>query len=79
MKRLYVKPGLRKIKAGKALALSVIKDAKLKGYKKMRLDTVSSMESANSSYKSLGFREIEPYTYNPLEKALYMELDVFFL
>jgi putative acetyltransferase len=40
----------------------------------MRLDTVPSMTAAIGLYKSLGFREIEPYRDNPIEGAKFMEL-----
>ena len=74
MKRLYVKPYLRRQKTGKMLAETVIQAAKDIGYDCMRLDTIPSMKSANILYKSLGFKEIEPYRFNPIEGALYLEL-----
>ncbi len=40
----------------------------------MRLDTLTSLKKANELYRSLGFQECEPYRYNPLKKALYMEV-----
>ncbi len=39
----------------------------------MRLDTLPSMKSAVSLYRSYGFQEIEPYIYNPIPGALFME------
>ena len=74
MKRLYVKPYFRKQKAGKMLAETVIQAAKDIGYNCMRLDTIPSMKRANSLYTSLGFKEIAPYRFNPIEGALYLEL-----
>ena len=76
MKRLYVKPKGRGKKAGKELAVSAINSAKALGYEYMRLDTISSMENANKLYRSLGFIEIEPYRKNPIDGAIYMELDL---
>ncbi len=76
MKRLYVKPEVRGKGIGIKLATEIIEQAKEKEYKIMRLDTLVSMKSAVNLYKQLGFKEIRPYIYNPLEDALYMELKI---
>ncbi len=76
MKRLYVKPEYRKLKAGRALAEAIISEARNDGFKEMVLDTLSPMESAIKLYKSLGFAEIPPYYDNPMEDAIYMKLDL---
>jgi len=74
MKRLYVKPAFRGLKVGRALAEAIIKAGKDLGYTHMRLDTVPYMKEAISVYRSLGFKEIDSYRYNPIEGATYMEL-----
>lgn len=74
MKRLYVRPDLRGLKIGRALAEAVIEQARSIGYARMRLDTVPSMEVARQLYISLGFNDIEPYRHNPIEGAVFMEL-----
>jgi putative acetyltransferase len=76
MKRLYVRPEFRGKGLGKKLTLAVIDEAKKIGYRFMRLDTVSSMREAIKLYQLLGFRKIEPYRQNPIEGAIFMELDL---
>ena len=77
MKRLYVRPQFRGKGLGKALAERIIVEARETGYKKLRLDTVEPvMRTAVAIYRQLGFREIAPYRPNPIEGALYMELEL---
>lgn len=76
MKRLYVRPEFRGLKLGRRLAEKVIDEAKKSGYKKMRLDTVSSMTEAIALYRSFGFEEIPQYRVNPLPDAMFFELDL---
>lgn len=61
MKRLYVRPAFRRKRLGRALSSAVIEEAVKAGYKRMLPDTVPSMVEAISLYKSLGFKEREPY------------------
>ena len=61
---------------GKALARAVIAEARTKGYQKMRLDTIESMQAARGLYLSLGFKTIEAYCHNPLDNPCFMELEL---
>ena len=77
MKRLYVRPEFRGHGLGRDWVLTLIAQARLCQYAKMRLDTiVASMTEAVGLYRSMGFREIPPYCRNPIPGAVYLELDL---
>ena len=77
MKRLYVRPQFRGKGLGRGLAERIVAETRRIGYKQLRLDTVEPrMRAAVAMYRALGFREIVPYRENPIDGALYMELQL---
>ena len=76
MKRLYVRPLFRKNGIGDFLVKRIIADAKEIGYKKMRLDTLPFLTSAEKLYRKNGFYDIPCYNNSPMHSSLYMQLDL---
>ena len=76
MKRLYVRPAYRALGIGRALILRCIGEARTAGYEAMRLDSLPSMTSALALYRELGFQEIPPYRENPVDGAVFLELQL---
>ncbi len=77
MKRLYVRPEFRSLKVGRLLSEELLRVAKERDYRFMRLDTRREMmPRAVALYSALGFYEIPPYNVNPFPDIYYMECDI---
>lgn len=76
MKRLFVTEQSRGLQLGRQLITQLLEEAKSRGYRVMRLDTLASLQAAVHLYRSFGFYEIDAYIYNPSEEAIYMEIQL---
>jgi GNAT superfamily N-acetyltransferase len=76
LKRLYVRPEGRRAGLGRKLTEAALEEAARLGYRRMRLDTLPSMDAARSLYRALGFVEIEPYRFNPVPGTTFFEREL---
>ena len=76
MKRLFVRKAFRGFGLGRMLTEAILESARCAGYAYVLLDTLDDMESARSLYADLGFQDIDPYYYNPIEGAHYLKVDL---
>ena len=75
MKRLFVRPGFRGLSLGRQLVNAIVSEARVIGYKTMRLDTMPGrMDTAIALYQHIGFKEIAPYYDSPVAGTKFMEL-----
>ncbi len=74
LKRMYIKIEFRRLGIGEKMIKRAIKEGKRLGYKKIRLDTLPKMNAAINLYRKVGFYEIQPYRFNPIEGTKYFEI-----
>jgi len=74
IKRLYAIPAARGQHIGRRLAEAIVDLGKQLGYSRLLLDTLPSMQQAQTLYASLGFKPTAPYRFNPVPGTVYLEL-----
>ena len=72
MKRLYVRPRARGSQLGRALVDRLIAEARMSGYREMRLDVMEKSVAARALYKDCGFIAAEPISFNPIPGASFL-------
>lgn len=73
MKRLYLVPAARGLGLADALCERAEQDARLRGYRLIRLDTLARLGPAIALYERRGYRTCAPYNDNPLSDVRYYE------
>jgi GNAT superfamily N-acetyltransferase len=66
LQRMYVLPAFRGLGIGRAILEQLMNDARLVGYLKLKLESLEFLHEAHSLYRSVGFKEIEPYPDNSM-------------
>lgn len=75
LRRLYVRPNARRTGLGRRLSLAVIRYARQRAARFVRLDTSTTlMPDAVRMYRSLGFRDVPPLGYHDVPGIIGMEL-----
>ncbi|MBT8442056.1 MAG: GNAT family N-acetyltransferase, partial [Gammaproteobacteria bacterium] len=65
MKRLYVSDRNHRGGVGRTLCAALLDRGRELGFRRMRLETGDLQVEAQALYRSLGFRDIDPYRYHP--------------
>ncbi|KAL8753123.1 MAG: hypothetical protein Q9184_005517 [Pyrenodesmia sp. 2 TL-2023] len=72
MKRLYVAPEGRGLGVGEELTGAIIRVAREREYRVMKLDTLPTMRAARALYRKLGFVETEAYYETPIAGTVFL-------
>jgi GNAT superfamily N-acetyltransferase len=67
IQRMYVLPAFRGKGIGCAIVNRLVDDARMIGYCQLKLESLEFLKAAHSLYRSVGFREIDPYVGNSME------------
>lgn len=76
MKRLYVTDVGRGLGIGKRLVETLCAEARVAGYRRIFLDTLPEMATAQQLYERLGFVDVAPYAANPVPGARFLARDL---
>ena len=76
LKRMYVAPTARGLGLGRALGTAAVGEARRLGYRRLLLDSRTSLVAACALYRDLGFLEIAAYRHNPFDDAVFLALDL---
>ncbi|MDQ6635718.1 MAG: GNAT family N-acetyltransferase [Gemmatimonadota bacterium] len=63
---MYVQPTARGVGAGRLLVDHRLSDARAMRFRTVRLESLRALSAAHTLYRSVGFREIEPYAENSM-------------
>lgn len=67
IQRMYVLPSFRGKGIGRAIVDRLIEDARMIGYRQLKLESLEFLDAAHSLYRSVGFRVIHPYADNSMK------------
>jgi len=66
LQRMYVQPSFRGLGAGRLLLGQLLADARTMQFKSVRLESLKVLTAAHALYRSIGFRDIDPYAENSM-------------
>lgn len=67
IQRMYVQPHVRGVGAGRLLVNRLLDDARSLGLRTVRLESLKALAAAHGLYRSVGFRDIDPYAENSMQ------------
>ena len=66
IQRMYVSSQFRGYGIGRAIINQLVDDARLIGYRKLKLESLEFLHAAHGLYRSIGFKIINPYAENSM-------------
>lgn len=74
LRRLFVRPSMRRHGIGRALLREAISEAQALGYRKAVLDTLETQRDARALYRSSGFVEVGSNVHRTMSDVIFMEV-----